>query len=215
MNQIDPSHRYVVVEGNIGSGKTSFATRLSERLSARLVLEQFSDNPFLPKFYEDASRYAFPLEMSFLAERYHQHREEVVSQNMFQPITVADYMLTKSLIFSRINLTDDEFELYRTLFSIIHGRLPRPDIILYINISVDRCLRQIAGRGRSYEQSIDRSYLTRIHQGYMEAFLTLTSTPVVAVDANSLDFVQNESHFDQIADLLSCRWGAGFHAVTP
>lgn len=215
MNQVDPIYRYVVVEGNIGSGKTSFATRLSERLSARLVLEQFSDNPFLPKFYEDASRYAFPLEMSFLAERYHQHREEVVSQNMFQPITVADYMLTKSLIFSRINLTDDEFELYRTLFAIIHGRLPRPDIIIYINVSVERSLRQIAGRGRSYEKSINRSYLTRIHQGYMEAFLTMTGIPVVAVDADSLDFVRYDSHFDQIAGLLNTRWGAGFHAVTP
>jgi len=214
MNQIDPSYRYVVVEGNIGSGKTSFATRLSEQLSSRLVLEQFSDNPFLPRFYEDAGRYAFPLEMSFLAERYHQHREKVVSQDMFQPITVADYMLSKSLIFSRINLTDDEFELYRTLFSIIHGRLPRPDIILYINVSVERCLRQIAGRGRSYEQSIDSGYLNRIHQGYMETFLTMTGTPVVAVDANSLDFVRNDSHFDQIVGVLNRRWSAGFHAVT-
>lgn len=215
MSLIEPLYRYVVIEGNIGSGKTSFATELALQYGARLVLEQFSDNPFLPKFYEDMARYAFPLEMSFLAERYHQHREEVVSQDLFQPTTVADYMLFKSLIFARINLSDDEFELYQSLFNIIHGRLPKPDIILYLNVSEERCLRQIAGRGREYEQSINPLYLSKIHQGYIDVFATISEIPVVMVDTESLDFVGNPSHFGRTADILKMRWNVGLHVVVP
>lgn len=215
MSLIEPLYRYVVIEGNIGSGKTSFATELALQYGARLVLEQFSDNPFLPKFYEDMARYAFPLEMSFLAERYHQHREEVVSQDLFQPTTVADYMLFKSLIFARINLSDDEFELYQSLFNIIHGRLPKPDIILYLNVSEERCLRQIAGRGREYEQSINPLYLSKIHQGYIDVFATISEIPVVMVDTESLDFVGNPLHFGRTADILKMRWNVGLHVVVP
>jgi deoxyguanosine kinase len=207
-------YRYIVIEGNIGSGKTTVATMLAERLGARLVLEQFSDNPFLPKFYAEPSRHAFPLELSFLAERYHQHREEILRQDMFAPTVIADYMLAKSLIFAKLNLSEDEFQLYRNLFSIIHGRLPRPDIIIYLHSSEERCLRQIGKRGREYEQQIGADYLLGIQDGYLDYLRQVRDTPVVIFNAESLDVVNQPGHMDFLMDILKGPLEPGLHHLS-
>lgn len=189
----------MVIEGNIGSGKTTFATLLAKHWNARLMLEQFSENPFLPKFYENPERHAFALELSFLAERYHQNRNELTRTDLFQPCVVADYSFIKSLIFAGINLPEDEFELYRSLFHIIHGRLPRPDIIIYLHCSEEKSLSQIRKRGRGYEQGIDTSYLRRITQGYLDFLRQQVEMPVLVIDTEQIDFV---SSADDLATLL-------------
>jgi deoxyguanosine kinase len=155
-------NQYIVIEGNIGAGKTSFATRLANDLNARLILEQYADNPFLPKFYDNPDRYSFPLELSFLAARYKQLAGELSQTNLFNPVTVADYYFVKSLIFARNTLPDDEFTLYRQLFDIIWQQLPKPSMYFYLHSPVERLLQNIKMRGREYEQNIKAEYLTKI-----------------------------------------------------
>jgi len=189
---------YVVIEGNIGSGKTTLASLLAERWNARLILEQFSDNPFLPKFYENPERHAFALELSFLAERYNQNRNELNRPDLFRPCVVADYAFAKSLIFAGINLPEDEFELYRSLFHIIHGRLPKPDLVVFLHCSEEKSMRQIRKRGRSYEQDIDIAYLRRITEGYLEFFRQQPETPVIIIDTEHIDFVSSPLDLSRI-----------------
>src|SRR5512136_16931 len=147
-------YNYVVIEGNIGAGKTTLATRIADQFNAHLILEQFADNPFLPKFYQDPEKYSFPLELSFLASRYKQLNDELGSPDIFKAFTVADYYFTKSLVFAASTLKGDEYNLYRQIFYIIYGSLPRPDIYVYLHLSPDRLLSNIERRGRSYEKSI-------------------------------------------------------------
>jgi len=214
MNGKAPSHlKYVVIEGNIGSGKTTLTKMLAEYWNARTVLEQFSDNPFLPKFYEDPTRHAFPLEMSFLAERYHQHRNELSGQELFQPISICDYSFGKSLVFAGINLPPDEFELYRTLFHIIHGRLPRPDLLIYLHCSEEKSLRQIKERGRPYEQDITLDYLRRISNGYREFLHQTERTTIVIVDTEDIDFKEDPSHFLRLHKAFSVPRKHGVHRL--
>ncbi|MGB0178345.1 MAG: deoxynucleoside kinase, partial [Owenweeksia sp.] len=163
------SPAYICIEGNIGSGKTTLARLLSEEMNARLILEEFEDNPFLAGFYEDPIRYSFPLEMSFLADRYHQLKQKLSEPDLFQPLVVSDYTLLKSLIFARINLKEMEYRLYRDFFAIIERQLPKPDLIVFINRSLDAAKRNIVSRGRDYEQNIQHDYLKNIHEGYQTA----------------------------------------------
>ncbi len=161
-------YNYIVIEGNIGAGKTSFATRLAEECNARLILEQFEENSFLPKFYEDPVRYAFPLELSFLADRYQQLKAQFTASDMFKTFTVADYFIFKSLIFASRNLEQLEFGLYSKLFTIVSSVIPKPDMIVYLYLNLDNLKKNIQKRGRPYEQNIQFEYLDKIQNGYLE-----------------------------------------------
>jgi deoxyguanosine kinase len=208
-----PERNYVVVEGNIGSGKTTLAKLLAERWGTRLILERFSENPFLPKFYESPEKFAFPLELSFLAERYNQNRDELNHTDLFRPGVVADYSFSKSLIFARINLPDDEFELYQSLFHIIHGRLPRPDLLVYLHCSEEKSMRQIGIRGRHYEAGVNLSYLKRITQGYMDFLKQLTDTAVLLIDTDRLDFVQSPNDLKALIECIEVQYPVGVHPI--
>ena len=186
---------YIAIEGNIGAGKTTLASKLAEDCNAKLVLERFADNPFLPKFYKDQSRYAFPLEMSFLADRYQQLSDDLAQFDLFKDFVVADYHIFKSLIFAKVTLQEDEFRLYKTMFDIIHKEMPKPDLYVYLYQNTDRLLRNIKKRGRSYEQEIEASYLEKINQGYLDYIKTQTDLNVIIIDVSDLDFVKNQADY--------------------
>ncbi len=155
-------YHYITIEGNIGAGKTTLAHLLSKHYNARLILEQFADNPFLPKFYENPGQYAFPLELFFMAERYKQLKELIHTTDLFQNITISDYLFTKCLLFARVNLPEEEFRLYQKLFDIIYQQLSQPDILIYLHVPVQQLQRNIKKRNRSYEQSIPDEYLMNL-----------------------------------------------------
>jgi deoxyadenosine/deoxycytidine kinase len=192
---VKSSYNYLVIEGNIGAGKTSLATMIADTYNARLILEQFAENPFLPKFYKDPERFSFPLELSFLASRYHQLHRELTSMDLFKTFTVADYFFSKSLIFSRITLQADEFNLYRNLFNIIHKQLPKPDLYVYLHVKVEKLLYNIRQRGRDYESNIKGEYLVKVQEGYFEYFRLLRDQKVLILDINKLDFVGKEEDY--------------------
>jgi 2-amino-4-hydroxy-6-hydroxymethyldihydropteridine diphosphokinase len=186
---------YIAIEGNIGAGKTTLATKLAEDCNAKLVLERFADNPFLPKFYKDQSRYAFPLEMSFLADRYQQLTDDLAQFDLFKDFVVADYHIFKSLIFAKVTLQEDEFRLYKTMFDIIHKEMPKPDLYVYLYQNTTRLLHNIKKRGRSYEQEIPAEYLEKINQGYLDYIKTQTDLNVLIVDVSELDFVKKQADY--------------------
>lgn len=194
--------RFLVIEGNIGAGKTTLAGMIAREFNAKLILEQFADNPFLPKFYENPDRYSFPLELSFLADRYHQIKKEVLNLDLFHPFLVADYYFVKSSIFARNTLKDDEYRLFRQLFDIIFESMPKPDLYVYLHASTGKLLKNIKQRNREYEQNIQPEYLEKIKEGYFSYFKNIHSFPVLIIDVNNIDFVENENHYNQIKELV-------------
>ena len=186
---------YVAFEGNIGAGKTTLATKISEDFNAKTVLERFADNPFLPKFYKDQNRYAFPLEMSFLADRYQQLSDDLAQFDLFKDFIVADYHIFKSLIFAKITLADDEYRLYRNLFDIIYREMPKPDLYIYLYQNSERLLQNIKKRGRSYEQKIPAEYLDKINNGYLDYIKSQTDLNVLIIDVSDRDFVKNQEDY--------------------
>ncbi len=206
-------YNYIVIEGNIGAGKTSFSTRLAEECNTRLILEQFEENSFLPKFYEDPQRYAFPLELSFLADRYQQLKTHFGTADLFQPVTVADYFIFKSLIFASKNLEPLEFGLYGKLFSIVSSVVPKPDLIVYLYLSLDNLKRNISRRGRPYEQNIQFEYLEKIQQGYLEFLRQQTDIRVVIIDTNNLDFVARNEDYNWLRDVVLSEYPLGIHTI--
>jgi deoxyguanosine kinase len=195
-------YNYVVIEGNIGAGKTTLAARIADQFNAHLVQEHFADNPFLPKFYSDPEKYSFPLELSFLASRYKQLKEELVPQDLFKSFSIADYYFMKSLVFASSTLTGDEYNLYRQIFYIIYGSLPKPDIYVYLHLSTERLLENIERRGREYEKSITREYLRKIENSYFSFFKQNPENKYLVLDVNNLDFVSNESHYSKVIDAI-------------
>jgi len=195
-------YNYVVIEGNIGAGKTTLATRISDQFNARLILERFADNPFLPKFYDDPEKYSFPLELSFLADRHKQLREELVEQDLFKSFTVADYYFMKSLVFAASTLTGDEYNLYRQIFYIIYSSLPKPDIYVYLHLRTDRLLHNIEKRGRNYEKSITGAYLQKIQDNYFSFFKQNPDNKYLVIDINDIDFVENENHYTRVVETI-------------
>jgi deoxyguanosine kinase len=195
-------YNYVVIEGNIGAGKTTLATRIADQFNAHLILERFADNPFLPKFYQNPEKYSFALEMSFLAGRYKQLNEELGTRNLFKTFSVADYYFTKSLIFAASTLTGDEYTLYRQIFHIIYSSLPRPDIYVYLHLRTERLLENIIKRGREYEKPIDRNYLQRIQESYFTFFRQNTDMKYLILDINNLDFVADNDHYERIIEAI-------------
>ena len=186
---------YIAFEGNIGAGKTTLATKIAEDFNAKTVLERFADNPFLPKFYEDQNRYAFPLEMSFLADRYKQLSDDLAQFDLFKDFIVADYHIFKSLIFAKITLAEDEYRLYRTLFDIVYREMPKPDLYVYLYQNSERLLQNIKKRGRSYEQKIPASYLDKINNGYLDYIKSQTDLNVLIIDVSDRDFVKNQKDY--------------------
>lgn len=193
---------YLVIEGNIGAGKTTLARMISMKYAANLVLEQFADNPFLPKFYENQEQYAFPLEMAFLAARYNQLHRELSRYDLQNNLTVSDYYFRKSLIFAQNTLKDDELNLYRQFFTIIYDKIPKPDLYVYLHKETDLLLKNINLRGRSYESHITRDYLDLITQGYLNYFAEQSDIPILNIDTNKIDFAKNPEDFDKITQAI-------------
>ncbi|MEH6682426.1 MAG: 2-amino-4-hydroxy-6-hydroxymethyldihydropteridine diphosphokinase [Sediminicola sp.] len=194
--------RFITIEGNIGAGKTTLAQMIADDYNAKLVLERFADNPFLPKFYEDQNRYAFPLEMSFLADRYQQFMDDTSQFDLFKNFMVSDYDLNKSLIFANITLQKEEFALYRKLFGFMHREVKRPDILIYLHQDTQRLLENIKVRGRAYEQNIKDTYLEKINRGYQDFIKGLPENKRLILDLSELDFVSSPGDYAHILDQL-------------
>src|SRR5690606_32311042 len=186
---------YIAVEGNIGAGKTSFATMVSQDFNAKLILERFKDNPFLPKFYEDQPRYAFSLEMSFLADRYQQLADDIAQYDLFTDFVISDYDVFKSLIFAKITLQEDEYSLYHKLFNIMYKELVKPDLYIYLYQNTERLLANIKKRGRDYEQNIQQEYLADINKSYLSFIKSQPSLNVKIIDISELDFVNDRRDY--------------------
>jgi deoxyadenosine/deoxycytidine kinase len=193
-------YNYIAIEGNIGAGKTTLGAKIAEDFNAKTVFERFADNPFLPKFYKDQSRYAFPLEMSFLADRYQQLSDDLAQFDLFKDFIVADYHIFKSLIFAKVTLQEDEYRLYKTLFDIIYKEMPKPDLYVYLYQNTDRLLQNIKRRGRSYEQEIPADYLEKINKGYLDYIKSQTNINVLIIDVSERDFVKNQSDYIYILE---------------
>ena len=194
-------YNFVTIEGNIGAGKTTLANILSKHYNARLVLEQFADNPFLPKFYENPEQYAFPVELFFMAERYKQLKDLLQTKDMFQSITVSDYLFTKCLLFAKVNLMNEEFRLYQKLFDIINPQILQPEILIYLHTPVSRLKENIKKRNREYEQNIPSDYLFQLQETYTQ-YIKQHNIKTLFVDASNADFLGNPEHVKIITDAL-------------
>ncbi|APG65437.1 2-amino-4-hydroxy-6-hydroxymethyldihydropteridine diphosphokinase [Tenacibaculum todarodis] len=195
---ITEKYNYIAIEGNIGAGKTSLANLISNEFNAKLVLERFADNPFLPKFYEDNERYAFPLEMSFLADRYQQLSDDLAQFDLFKNFIVSDYYIFKSLIFAQVTLQKDEYKLYRKMFDLMYKEITKPDLYVYLYQNTGRLLANIKNRGRDYEQNIEAEYLQKIHDGYSNFIQTQQDLNILTIDVSDLDFVNNPEDYQTI-----------------
>lgn len=193
---------YIVIEGNIGAGKTSLAKRISQDFNGKLILERFADNPFLPKFYQDPERYSFLLELSFLADRYNQLKKELSNRDLFKSFTIADYYFMKSLIFAKATLSNDEYNLFRQIFDIIYSTLPKPDLFVYLHVNPDNLLINIRKRGRDYEQNITREYLENIQAGYFEFFKQHPELIFLIIDTNNVDFISNPEDYREVVQTV-------------
>jgi len=191
-------YNYIAIEGNIGAGKTSLAKMMSDEFNAKTVLERFADNPFLPKFYEDEERYAFPLEMSFLADRYQQLSDDLAQFDLFKNLIVSDYYIFKSLIFAQVTLQKEEYLLYRKMFDLMYREITKPDLYVYLHQNTDRLLKNIHKRGRDYEQNISSDYLKKIHNGYTNFIKTQQGLNTLIIDVSDMDFVNNIDDYQLI-----------------
>jgi deoxyguanosine kinase len=206
-------YNFITIEGNIGAGKTTLANLLAKHFDARLVLEQFADNPFLPKFYEDPKQYAFPLELFFMAERFKQLKDLVSQKDLFQSVTITDYLFTKCLLFARVNLPEDEYRLYQRLFDIILQQLVQPELLVYLHAPVSKLQSNIAKRGRPYEQNIPDDYLFSIQETYTH-YIRQHNITTLVVDVSNADFLYNPKHFEVILEALNRDYEPGQHYLT-
>ena len=204
------NYHFITIEGNIGAGKTTLSHLLSKKLNARLILEGFADNPFLPKFYENPGQYAFPLELFFMAERYKQMKEMFQNNDLFQNVTVSDYLFTKCLLFAKVNLPEEEFKLYQKLFDIIHQQVILPDILIYLHAPVSKPQSNIKKRNRTYEQNIQDDYLFNIQETYVN-YIKQHNVTTLFVDVSNADFLSNDKHVQIILDALEKEYEPGQH----
>ena len=201
-------YSHIAIEGNIGSGKTTLATMLANDIDARLVLEQFADNPFLPKFYSDPEKHAFPLELFFMAERYHQLKN-LKEQDLFKPQIVSDYFFVKSKLFAQNNLKKDEMQLFNRLFDIMLSSLSKPDLLVYLFSDVERLQQNIKNRGRDFEQNISDEYLQNIQDKYLDFLRKQSYFPVLLLDVTNVDFVADKNIYDKIGELIFVEYSVG------
>ncbi len=203
-------YNFITIEGNIGAGKTTLAHLLSKHLNARLILEEFADNPFLPKFYENQQQYAFPLELFFMAERYKQLKDLLQTKDMFQNVTISDYLFTKCLLFAKVNLPAEEFLLYQKLFEIINPQLMQPDLLIYLHAPVSKLKENIRKRNRAYEQAILSEYLFSLQETYTQ-YIKQHNIKTLFIDASTADFLGNEKHLNVVLDALNKEYDNGPH----
>ena len=207
------NYHFITIEGNIGAGKTTLAHLLARHFNARLVLEAFADNLFLPRFYENPKQFAFPLELFFMAERYKQLKDLIQQKDLFQNITISDYLFTKCLLFAKVNLPEDEFRLYQRLFEIIHQQLIQPDLLIYLHSPVQKLQKNIKKRNRAYEQNIPDEYLFNIQQTYTH-YIKDHNIKTLFIDVSNADFLGNEKHLQVVIDALNKEYDNGQHYLT-
>jgi deoxyadenosine/deoxycytidine kinase len=207
------NYHFITIEGNIGAGKTTLSHLLSRHFNARLVLEEFADNPFLPKFYENPKTYAFPLELFFMAERFKQLKDLIQQKDLFQTVTISDYLFTKCLLFAKVNLPEDEFRLYQRLFEIIHQQLLQPDLLIYLHTPVHKLQENIKKRKRPYEQNIADEYLFSIQETYTH-YIKQHNLKTLFIDASNADFLGNDKHIQTVIDALENEYDDGQHYLT-
>lgn len=206
-------YKFITIEGNIGAGKTTLANLLSQRLNARLILEEFADNPFLAKFYENPAQYAFSVELFFMAERYKQQKDLVGQQDLFQTLTISDYLFTKCLLFAKVNLPVDEFRLYQRLFEIMQQQMIQPELLIYLHAPVSKLQENIKKRNRAYEQNIQNDYLYNIQQTYTH-YIKQHNMKTLFVDSSNADFLGNPKHLDAIVHALDKEYEDGQHFIS-
>jgi len=206
-------YNYIAIEGCIGAGKTTLSEMLAADFNAELILERFADNPFLAKFYKDPVHYAFPLEMTFLTDRYQQLKNLLSKRDLFTDLVVADYFIDKCAIFSKNNLQQDEYNLFQKIYDIISGFLPKPDILIYLYNTPDNLLSNIAKRGREYEKEIQLDYLESIQENYLTFFKQRAQFPILIVESTNLDFVKCVEDYKKIKTLLQQKYEIGVHRV--
>lgn len=199
---LSEKYNYIAIEGNIGAGKTTLSKMIAEDYNAKIILERFADNPFLPKFYKDNERYAFPLEMSFLADRYSQLTDDLAQFDLFKNFIVSDYYIFKSLIFAQVTLQKEEYFLYRKMFDIMYKEISKPDLYIYLYQNTPRLIENIKKRGRAYEQNIEATYLDKIHQGYSTFIKTEENLDTLIIDVSDKDFVNNPEDYKNIIDAI-------------
>ena len=206
-------YSFITIEGNIGAGKTTLANLLSKHFNARLILEEFAENPFLPKFYENQEQYAFPLELFFMAERYKQLKDLLQTKDIFQQVTVSDYLFTKCLLFAKVNLPNEEFRLYQKLFDIINPQILQPEILIYLHSPVHKLQENIKNRNRQYEQNIPNDYLFSLQETYTN-YIKQHNIKTLFIDCSNADFVNNEAHLAIIINALDKEYEDGQHYIT-
>ncbi len=206
------NYKFITVEGNIGAGKTTLSGLLQQSFEAKLILEQFADNPFLPKFYEDQKRYSFPLELSFLAERYKQLKDMLNTRDLFNQYIISDYLFIKSKLFAKVNLAEDEYKLYETLFDIIYPNLPEPDLIIYLHAPLTKLKENIKKRNRDYEQNIQDDYLVDLQNAYLQ-LIKSEKFKTLIIDTTQTDFMHNPSHLKQLLVHLEKEYSYGHHFI--
>ena len=206
-------YSFVTIEGNIGAGKTTLANILSKHFNARLILEEFAENPFLPKFYQNPDQYAFPLELFFMAERYKQLKDLLHSNDLFQNITVSDYLFTKCLLFAKVNLPEEEFRLYQKLFDIINPQIIQPDLLIYLHSPVSKLQENIKKRNRSFEQDIPNDYLYTLQETYTQ-YIKQHNIKTLFIDASNADFIGNPKHIEIVLEALDKDYENGQHFIT-
>ncbi len=204
-------YQFIAVEGNIGAGKTTLCRRLAEYSGCALLLEQFTDNPFLPPFYEQPERYAFPVELFFMTERHKQLLEHFAQPDFFKPLTVADYFFVKTLLFAKNNLDEAELRLFQRLFNVLNATFPKPDLLLYLHRPVDVLIQQIKSRGREIEQNISKEYLEEIQQAYLSYLKMEQDSPVVILELGDADFQRDDSVFQSIVSVMQEPFSKGLH----
>lgn len=212
--KIEFPYNYITIEGNIGSGKTTFCKKIKEEYNCQLILEEFDDNPFLPLFYKDQQRWAFTVELFFMTERYKQMQQQLVSRDMFVDFTITDYAFIKTLLFARQNLDEGEFKMFQKLFTTLNHSFPQPELLVYFHRSVDVLQQNIALRGRSYEVGITDHYLTKVQNSYFEYFRNILSYPILIIDLNTIDFETNVRNYQEVKLLLAKKYNPGVHRIS-
>jgi len=207
-------YNYLCIEGNIGAGKTSFCKMIEEEYNCKLILEQFDDNPFLPFFYEEPDRYGFTVELFFMTERYKQLTRHLLNRDLFLDFTISDYFFTKTLLFARNNLNDEEYRMFSKMFNVFNQSFPTPDLLVYFHRSTDILMSNIKKRGRGYETYITESYLKTVQDSYFEYFRNIVSFPILIIDLHTLDFVDNQKHYEEVKYLISKTYRPGVHRTS-